>query len=285
MRRWLSGVSAVAALLAVAGTAALSSPAPAAFETSDRPFTMLQRSATHQVSDNWAGYIVAAPGTTFSRVAGTWRQPRVSCDAGAGESASAFWVGLGGSRRTSLSLEQIGTGADCLRSGVARHYAWYELVPAPMVRIGLKIAAGDLITSSVKALGGVTVEVTIENRTSGKSFRKTLTAAPIDLSSAEWIAEAPSVCNRLRCYTMGLANFGTVAFSHAAVTGNGSSGAIRSDDWAAVAVDLNPRSDRAFVPGPDIHAGSLGALGSAFVSPVSVNGRAFTVTWSPPPET
>jgi hypothetical protein len=268
MRRCLSGVPAVAALSAVA--VALATPGV---------------SATRQVSDNWAGYVVTAPRATFTRVTGTWRQPRVSCRRGTGESAAAFWVGLGGSHRRSPALEQIGTSADCLRSGVAHHYAWYELVPEPMVKIGLKVEPGDVVTSSVDALDGATVEVRIENRTSGKSFRKTLPADPIDLGSAEWIAEAPSVCNRLRCYTIGLANFGRVAFSHAAVTGDGVNGTARDRTWSTVAVDLDPRSDRGFAPANEIYVGSRGVLGAALVGPLSTNGRAFTVQWLPAPET
>ena len=123
----------------------------------------------------------------------------MTCDAGDAGAASAFWVGLGGSSSTSQALEQIGTSADCdSTTGKPKYYAWYELVPSPSVKIkNLKVAPGDLITTSVNITGADTVLVQVKNRTRKTSFTKSLTFQNPDLSSAEWIAEAPSACNRI----------------------------------------------------------------------------------------
>ena len=95
-------------------------------------------SAATAVSSNWAGY--ALTGMTFSAVSGTWVQPTADCSAAStGTTASAFWVGLGGDSDSSTALEQTGTEADCLAGGTARYTAWYELVPASSVRVGLHV--------------------------------------------------------------------------------------------------------------------------------------------------
>src|ERR1039458_4095296 len=75
--------------------------------------------AAVSVSSNWAGYVAlpsASVGSRFSSVSGSWTQPSATCSAGR-EAYSAVWVGLGGYRENARSLEQIGTGADCTRSG------------------------------------------------------------------------------------------------------------------------------------------------------------------------
>src|SRR5205085_4849070 len=76
----------------------------------------------------------------------------------------------------------------------ASYAAWYELVPAASVPIKLKLAAGNKVWASVK-VSGTNVTLTIKNLTRKTSFTKTLTMAAPDVSSAEWIAEAPSACD------------------------------------------------------------------------------------------
>src|SRR5690349_15017483 len=90
-----------------------------------------------EVSQNWAGYVAggSSPGKQFSSVSGSWVQPTVKC--GAGQTYSAFWVGLGGSAGGSSALEQTGTQADCTADGGTEYYAWYELVPAAPVKLDL----------------------------------------------------------------------------------------------------------------------------------------------------
>jgi hypothetical protein len=81
-------------------------------------------------------------------VSGSWREPAAKCDQPF-PTYSAFWVGLGGFKDGSHALEQIGTEADCTSAGRTNNYAWYELVPAPPIKLKLKIQPGDLISARV----------------------------------------------------------------------------------------------------------------------------------------
>src|SRR5207248_4132992 len=133
---------------------------------------------------------VASTSMSFTDVTATWTQPTAACTPGQSASA-AIWVGLGGYTVGSNALEQAGTAADCSSSGKAKYYAWYELVPATSVTLKLKISAGDTITSSV-LIKGTDVLVQVKNRTRHTTFTKHLNMASPDLTSAVWIAEAPS---------------------------------------------------------------------------------------------
>ena len=169
--------------------------------------------ASTAVSTNWSGYAVS--GTTYKSVSGTWAQPTANCtSASAATSSSAFWVGLGGNSATSNALEQTGTEVDCLADGTVRYSAWYKLLPARSVKVPLKIHAGDRISASVK-VNGTAVTVSLKNATTAKSFTKTLRMAATDISSAEWIAEAPSTLTPGGTAVLPLTDFGTVSFKHA----------------------------------------------------------------------
>ena len=111
---------------------------------------------------------------------GSWTQPTASCSASAGQTYSAFWVGLGGSDGND-ALEQDGTEANCTASGQARYYAWYELVPSAPVRVDLAVRPGDQMTATTSVIGDQ-VTVSIVNHTSGGSFTRTLTMANPDTS-------------------------------------------------------------------------------------------------------
>ena len=143
-------------------------------------------------SSNWAGYAVHKPGVSFHTVSGTWRQPDAKCTPGA-QSYSAFWVGLGGFSLNAPALEQTGTEVDCSISGKVVSTAWYELVPAASVPIRLTVHPGDLMRARVTVTGRQVV-ISLDDVTRHTGFKKTLNANVIDVSSAEWIAEAPSQC-------------------------------------------------------------------------------------------
>jgi hypothetical protein len=86
------------------------------------------------------------------------------------------------------------------------------------------------------------VTLRVQNLTRHSVFTKRLTMANPDLSSAEWIAEAPSACTSLgRCRVLPLADFGRVDFSKGlAVTTDGRTGAIASSEWDATPIRLLP---------------------------------------------
>ena len=234
--------------------------------------------AVTTVSSNWAGYAVS--GTTFRTVSGTWAQPAADCSASTAEqTASAFWVGLGGNSETSNALEQTGTEVDCSATGVATYSAWYELVPAASVKAPLKVAAGDRIAAAVQ-VSGTNVTVRLRNLTTGKSFTKTLRMASPDVSSAEWIAEAPSALTPRGTRILPLTDFGTVRFSSATATStSGHTGAISDAAWSATRVDLLSDIGGPGSPGFGPFAPANGGI-QALSSVLGSGGSAFSVTWS-----
>jgi hypothetical protein len=247
------------------------------------PLTFATRAAglTPEVSSNWSGYQAlgldpAAP-ETFSDVTATWTQPKVSCTSGRRD-AVAFWVGLGGATETSQALEQLGTAAECNGSSTLPAYsAWWEIVPAASVTIPLKILPGDRMTGAV-LVKGQTVTLSLKNLTRKTRFSKTLTETqPLDVTSAEWIAEAPSACSSSgRCSAIPLTNFGTVAFTNAAAIGNAHPGTISDPAWTATPVELiADGSGSRFFGNNDI----LGAAVGAVPGDISTDGRSFSVAW------
>ena len=211
---------------------------------------------------NWAGWVATAPGPGFSSVKGTWTQPAVDCSAG-GPSYSVFWVGLGGYLPGSQALEQIGTSAGCTSGGTAVYRAWWEVVPAPMVRIRMRISPGDTITASVSTHWMVAT-LTLDDLTTGESLSVRPSVGRVDATTAEWIAEAPSLCIRGRgCTALPLANFGTVAFSAGKATSDDRTGSIGDPAWTTQDVEVS---------------GTPGA-GSATPTPLSTDGSAFQVAW------
>jgi hypothetical protein len=233
------------------------------------------------VSANWAGYAVTDSQTTYTSATATWVEPTVTCGGDDAGAAAAFWVGLGGYYPNSQTLEQAGTASDCNAStGEPSYYAWYELVPDPAVTIKLKVGPGDLITTSVNVLGGGTVELQIKNRTRHTTFTTKLPFSNPDLSSAEWIAEAPSGCGQYRCRPIPLSDFGSVGFTRIAALGNGVGGTLTDPGWTTTGVTLDPSGGRGFFPGPDTFASNAGSTAGATPSAVSPDGRSFTVQWS-----
>ena len=212
-------------------------------------------------SSNWAGY--AAHGTSYRTVQGSWIQPTAQCTRGV-QTYSSYWVGIGGYSETSQALEQIGTEVDCGTRGQVVSNAWYELVPAPSMPIGLTVNPGDVMQGGV-SVSGSSVTVVLNNLTRKQSFRKTLHASILDLTSAEWIVEAPSQCiSANSCQTLPLANFGSAAFnSSAAQSAAGRTGAISNSAWQATKINLRPAGRRFVINtsvGPAIGIASPGGL-------------------------
>lgn len=162
-------------------------------------------------SRNWSGY--AATNGTFTTVAGTWTVPRLSSNTPA--SADATWVGIGGVR--GRDLIQGGTMNIVTSSGAISTTAFIEMLPRALQRISLPVNSGDSVTVSITQQTAHRWQISIVNTTNGQSF-STSVAYHSSLSSAEWIEEDPEIGGRLRV----LDNFGTVEFSGATTTKNGS---------------------------------------------------------------
>jgi hypothetical protein len=107
-----------------------------------------------------------------------------------------------------------------------------------------------------------------------------------DVSSAEWIAEAPSICEAAdasstgNCTPVSLANFGTVTFTDASATANGTTGTISSSAWSAQRVQLDGSNGVAtgYHGIQDLSANGGGSA-SATPSSLSPDGSSFSVAW------
>ncbi len=178
-------------------------------------------SAVVTSSSNWAGYAVATGPGAVTAVSGSWTVPTVTGTPGLTTYSSA-WVGIDG--YNSSTVEQTGTEMDVSSRGVAQYSAWYEMFPnSPVTIPTITVHPGDKITASVKYavvnnIGDFILTITDGSQT----FATTQKAAGEQISSAEWIAEAPS-SNR---GVLPLANFGAVTFSNASATVKGTAGAI-----------------------------------------------------------
>jgi Peptidase A4 family len=225
-------------------------------------------------SSNWAGYAVHRAGVRFSKVLAAWTQPTVNCSAGH-PTYSALWVGLGGYSESSNALEQIGSEVDCKASGHISSSAWYELVPAPSQPIRMSVRPGDQLVASVR-VSGHTVWMSLKDTTTHRTFSKKLHASEIDVSSAEWIVEAPSEClDANTCQTLPLADFGSATFTLAqAQAVGGHTGSISDSWWDTTKIRLTP-GGRRFVS-----SGANGSAGSATPSSLTAKGSSFRVTFS-----
>ena len=122
------------------------------------------------------------------------------------------------------------------------------------------------------------------NLTRGTRFAKTLTMAAPDVSSAEWIVEAPSLCDAGgRCRTVSLASFGKVAFTRATATAGGHTGTISDAAWTATALELVSGAGQGFGPpgfgGPGFDDAAATSGAGAVPGALTGRGAAFTVVW------
>jgi hypothetical protein len=241
----------VVALIAVSAVVVGASPAPGGVVREAPAASASMR------SPNWAGYAVHRTGVQFTDVRGSWVQPAVSCPSGG--SYSSFWIGIDGYLNN--FVEQVGSGADCSAPNTPSYYAWYELYPSPRVRIAMVIHPGDQLEAEVgSAPGGM--ELNLRDVTSGRTFSTMRRGSVGPLSSAEWVAEAPSACSGTSCNVLPLANFGTVDFTLCSAVGNGASGTINFSGWTADVITM-VRSNGTVLAQP---------------SDVTVDGASFNVT-------
>jgi Peptidase A4 family len=231
--------------------------------------------ASTSESTNWSGYAVHRSGVTFAKVLGSWTQPAGACTPG-NTGYSSIWVGIGGYSANSSALEQVGTELDCSATGAAVSSAWYELVPAASQTTRLKIDPGDRIRASV-VISGRIVRLTLTDLTRRRGFTKVLHASALDQTSAEWIVEAPSICNGgNNCQTLPLADFGSARFTGALTTSTtGHAGTISDRRWGSTRIQLVEGGTR-FVGGGSGGGTATGAV----ASPLTSGGSSFSVTYS-----
>jgi hypothetical protein len=114
------------------------------------------------------------------------------------------------------------------------------------------------------------------NQTLGTSFARVLHGDRLDVSSAEWIVEAPTVCltaDLATCAESPLSDFGSTGFTRARAGAAGRTGTMTGPGWTATASSLatgptnaagfrpagSPSEGSRAVPGaPSRHADSFG---------------------------
>ena len=214
-------------------------PAPRA---SARPIVVV---AANQ-SFNWAGYVQGAleKNTTFHSISATWVVPTATPHQTGEAEYSSSWIGIGGGcvdaacAITDDTLIQAGIGHDIDASGNADYYAWWETIPAPLVRTDLPVTAGDHVSVSI-AEGAVPElwAIKITNRTTGGQFSITL-PYPSSYATAEWVIETPVVITDTGGIQVGpMPNLTVVRFDHAKANGK-SAGFVASERMELVDFDL-----------------------------------------------
>jgi hypothetical protein len=226
------------------------------------PAIIRERHGRNATSYNWSGYAVTGSNGSVTDVKGSWIVPtNVTCPNGAPDSYSSFWVGIDGFN--SNTVEQIGIDADCI-GGTPAYSAWFEFYPHwPYTINTITINPGDTIFAEVSAGAKSQFTVTLRNVYRNQVFSTTTKMPQAQLSSAEWVVEAPWSSGVLP-----LANFGTAWFGHQYTSQNntcyatvgGNTGAIGS--FGANIVQINMVT-------------STGA-NEALPSPLGDNGTSFT---------
>ena len=212
----------------------------------------------------WSGYMVATEASTQSPlvtgVSVSWTVPQVKPSEN--NTFSGVWVGIGGYGEDTLI--QTGTEQEYLEGRVS-YYAWYELLPAHLVRIpSLHVRSGDLITASVSLVSqnANTWSIEINDVTRGEQFKKVVVYNS-SMRSAEWIVERPLVNDSIST----LANFGNVTFTECKATINGVTGTIGNFSYSQLI--MHEDGDTPLVS----------------VSPLNELGSGFTVTYIEPSST
>jgi hypothetical protein len=138
------------------------------------------------------------------------------------------------------------------------------------------VQPGDVLHATV-TVAGHRVLVDLENLTEHHRFHKTLFTSSIDVSSAEWILEAPSEClNQFSCQTLPLADFGSLSFASArAVSATGAAGSILDRNWNRTRIKLTPGAQRFIVA-----RNTSATVGRATPSPLRGGGKGFDVTYA-----
>lgn len=147
--------------------------------------------------------------------------------------------------------------------------------PGPRTFISLKVRPGDVVSAAV-VIRGQTVTMSLANGTTGKRYSSSVTVQqPIDTSSAEWIAEAPSLCRtQSACDVVPLSRFDTVGFSKIAMTANGHMGVLTDRAWQLTPIALVSSSGAPHYTAKSNPAGAV-------PNPISPTGRAFSIGYRP----
>lgn len=172
--------------------------------------------ANVQYSNNWAGVVREYPPAsgTYTAVSATFTVPNPTATDNSGDQqAASVWVGIDGDTYTQAILQ---TGIDSyIQNGQKSYDAWYEWYPNSAETFDLGLTAGDVIVAKVHALSPSKGVAMLENKSTGQSVSKTISAPSVSATlagqNAEWIVEDFNTASS----QVPFANFGQVTFSGA----------------------------------------------------------------------
>ncbi len=131
-------------------------------------------------------------------------------------------------------------------------------------------------------MSGHDILVQLTDRTRGTRFTRHLSMTTPDLTSAEWVVEAPNLCDDSGfCKQPPLTRFHSITFTNTYATGNGVGGTISSPSWISTPIQLFPRARR-FFGGRNDPASAAGRWGATPSDPLP-GGTGFTVRWQANP--
>ena len=203
-RRLISGLTFLAA---TAGVVFASAPASGSFiAVSSHPRIGARApagstSALGWASTNWSGYAVTSSGSgAYTAITGSWTVTPVARSSR--QTFSSTWIGIDGFNNSNLI--QTGTEADYY-NGSTHYYAWWEILPAAETLIPtIAVHPNDKMSADIQHVSANQWNITITDTTTAKSFTTTQSYSG-QLTSAEWIQEAPSIGGRIAT----LANYGS----------------------------------------------------------------------------
>ncbi|CAG8009608.1 unnamed protein product [Penicillium nalgiovense] len=196
--------------------------------------------ANVQYSKNWAGVVREQPPAsgTYSAVSATFTVPEPTATNESGEmQAVSAWVGIDGDTYTKAILQ---TGIDTyIQDGKKTFDAWYEWYPLSAENFDLALSAGDVIVAKVKSYSPSKGAAIIENKSSGQSVTKTLSAPSADATlagqNAEWIVEDFNTGSSM----VPLVNFDRVDFTGAQAEAGGAKYGVKN----AAVLDIQQNGD------------------------------------------
>ncbi|KAJ5797231.1 uncharacterized protein N7518_005771 [Penicillium psychrosexuale] len=182
-----------------------------------------------QYSKNWAGVVREKPpaSATYTAVSATFTVPEPTATDGSGDmQAVSAWVGIDGDTYTKAILQ---TGIDAyIQNGKKTFDAWYEWYPLSAENFDLALSAGDVIVAKVETNSPSKGVAIIENKSSGQSVTKTLsapsTSATLAGQNAEWIVEDFNTGNSM----IPLVNFGRIDFTGAQAEAGGTKYGVKN---------------------------------------------------------
>jgi Peptidase A4 family len=155
-------------------------------------------------STNWSGYnqgSLALGGVLFHEVAADWTVPTPSQHKAGEAEYSSDWVGIGGGcvdqncLTEDPTLIQAGTAQYIDSSGNKTYFAWWEIIPGPILQIAnFNVNPGDSVGADIrlKVADSDVWRIQVYDFTQHETFTTTVPYSSGHLT-AEWIEERPSI--------------------------------------------------------------------------------------------